>query len=294
VGFWKKDISAISQPDSGDISVNVFYLKPMIGNYELEKFEYDVEVVKWIDGSTESNIDKMILRPIEAGNMVELCSGKEVLLRINSGTLQSVQVLKKSKESFMQKKEDLLLEMSFYIDEQQKQQKNQSSILLNVEDKKVPEIVQYVKEIMGIEETNYWSNVYDLPFFLEGESFICWPSFTLETKPGFPTEGMINKRLTWLDVVTNYRVFQYSMKKHDANYIALGALEDVVVMNQKRISQSSGYALYHHSKFHIPGIGESRFTVGDVVFVSQGRPFITFHQVQDPDGYAKQIKSFRR
>jgi hypothetical protein len=81
-----------------------------------------------------------------------------------------------------------------------------------------------------------------LPFLLEGESFI-WSDLQ--------TEGMISKRPTWLDVVTNYRIFQYSMKKHGANYVALGALEDVVVMNQRRVSQSSGYAGYGRSKYHV-------------------------------------------
>ncbi len=70
--------SATSQPDSKDKIVNIFYLKPMIGNDLLEKSEHNVEIVKWIDGSTDSNINKMILRPVESGNMVELCSGKEV------------------------------------------------------------------------------------------------------------------------------------------------------------------------------------------------------------------------
>jgi hypothetical protein len=230
----------------------------------------------------------MIPRPVESGNMVELCSGKEVRLTINSGTLHSIKVLKETKKSFMRKKDDLLLELSFYSDQQQKQQQNLSSILLNVEDKKVPEIIQYTKGIIEIEATNYWSNVYGLPFLLEGESFI-WSDLQ--------TEGMINKRATWLDVVTNYRIFQYSMKKHGANYVALGALEDVVVMNQKRVSQSSGYASYGRSKYHIAGTGGSSstgMTIGDVVFVSQGRPFITFSQVQDPRGLAKLIKSISK
>jgi hypothetical protein len=286
VGVSEKDNqrSATSQPDSKDNFVNKFYLKPMIGNDLLDKSEHNVEIVKWIDGSTDNKINKMILRPVEAGNMVELCSGKEVRLMITSGTLHSVKVLKETKKSFMRKKEDLLLELLFYSNQQQKQQENLSSILLNVEDKEVPVITQYIQ---GITEVD-WSNVYGLPFLLEGESYI-WSDYQ--------TEGMINKRLTWLDVVTNYRIFQYSMKKHAANYIAFGALEDVVVMNQKRVSQSSGYASYGRSKYHIAGTGGSRstgMTIGDVVFVSQGRPFITFSQVQDPRGLAKLIKSIRK
>ncbi len=141
---------------------------------------------------------------------------------ITSGTLHSVKVLTETKKSFMRKKEDILLELLFYSNQQQKQQENLSSILINVEDKEVPAITQYIQEILNIGVQNYWSNVYGLPFLLEGESYI-WRDFQ--------TEGMINKRLTWLDVVTNYRIFQYSMKNHGANYVALGALEDVVVMN---------------------------------------------------------------
>jgi len=124
-----------------------------------------------------------------------------------------------------------------------------------------------------------------LPFLLEGESFI-WSNLQ--------TDGTIKKRATWLEVVTNYRILQYSIQRHAANYVTLATLEDVVVMNQKKISQSSGYASYGRSRYHIAGIGGSRstgMTFGDIVFVSQGRPFITFRQVQDPHGLAKLIKS---
>jgi hypothetical protein len=35
-------------------------------------------------------------------------------------------------------------------------------------------------------------------------------------------------------------------------------------------------------------------TVEDIVFVSQGRPFVTFSQVQDPRGLVKLIKSITK
>ena len=102
-----------------------------------------MEIVKWIDGSTkDSKINKMILRPIEAGNMVELCIGKDVQLMITSGTLDTVKVLKETKKSFMRKKEDMVLELLFYVNQQLKHQQNLSSIMLNVEDKQIPEIIQ--------------------------------------------------------------------------------------------------------------------------------------------------------
>jgi hypothetical protein len=261
----------------------------MVGNDLLDKSEYDVEIVKWIDGSTNDNgIDKMVLRPIEAGNMVELCNGGQVQFTITSGAFRGVQVLKETKKSFMRKKEDLLIELLFYSDHQQKQQQKESSILLNIEDKEVPNITQYMQGLIELGNKNYWPNVYGLPFLLEGESII-WSNLQ--------TSGTFRKRATWLEVVTNYRILQYSIQQHAANYVSLPALEDVVVMNQKRISQSTGYGSYGRSKYHIAGTGGSRstgMTIGDIVFVSQGRPFVTFSQVQDPRGLAKLIKSIRK
>ena len=283
------DRNTISQPISKDNLVNIFYLRPMIGNDLLGKSEYDVEIVTWIDGSTQNNkINKMVLRPIEAGNMVELCSGKEIQLMITSGTLNTVKVWKEEKKSFMRKKQDLVLELLFYSNQQQKQQQNLSSITLNVEDKQVPEIKQYIQGIKEVEDKNYWSNIYGLPFLLEGESII-WSNLQ--------TEGTIKKRSTWLEVVTNYRILQYSVKQHVANYVSFPALEDIVVMNQRRVSQSTGYGSYGRSRYHIAGTSGSRstgITIGDIVFISQGRPFITFNQIQDPRGLVKLVKSISK
>ena len=264
----------------------------MVSNDLLGKSEYDIEIVKWIDGSAnDQKINKMILRPIEAGNMIELCTGKNTQFTITSGALYSVGVMEDTKKGFLgRKKQDLLLEVKFYDNEQrQKQQQDLSSVLLNVEDKQVQEIMQYIQGIKDlVNMKNYWSQVYGLPFLLEGESII-WSNLQ--------TEGTINKRATWLEVITNHRILQYSFQEHAPNYVTLSALEDVVVMNQKRMSKSSHYAGYGRSKYHIAGTGggtSTGITIGDIVFVSQGKPIITLHQVQDPRGLAKLVKSMSK
>jgi hypothetical protein len=88
--------------------------------------------------------------------------------------------------------------------------------MLNVEDKEVPEIMQYMQRIKAIEAKNYWSNVYGLPFLLEGESFI-WSNLQ--------TEGTIKKRATWLEVVTNYRILQYSIQQQEQTMFRLRLLK---------------------------------------------------------------------
>jgi hypothetical protein len=188
----------------------------------------------------------------------------------------------------MRKKQDLLLELMFYSNEQHKRQQNLSSVLLNLKDKQVPEIMQYMQAIKKVETKNYWSNFYGLPFLLEEESII-WNNLT--------TEGIINKKATWLEIITNQRILQYSFQKHAANHVALDVLEDAVVMNQRRISQSISSGSYGRSKYHIAGTGSSRstgITISDIVFISQGGPIITFHQVQDPRGLVKLVKSISK
>jgi hypothetical protein len=248
-----------------------------------------VEIVKWIDGSTNDNgINKMILRPIEAGNMIEFCRGKTTQFTITSGALYSVRVVEETKKGFLgRKKQDLLLEVKFYDNEQQLNQKQDlPSILFNVEDNQVQGIMQYFQGITDLVNTKkYWSDVLGLPFLLEGESII-WHNVLTESK-----------HATWLDVITNQRIIEYSFQQHGANAIALSALEDVIVMNQKRMTQSTRSGSYGRSKYHTAGTGTSSstgVTIGNVVFVSQGRPIITFYNIQDPRGLVKLVKSISK
>jgi hypothetical protein len=53
--------NTIPESDSKDNLVNTFYLKPMVGNQLLDKSEYEVEIEKWVDGSTKDNSDIWIL-----------------------------------------------------------------------------------------------------------------------------------------------------------------------------------------------------------------------------------------
>jgi hypothetical protein len=90
--------------------------------------------------------------------------------------------------------------------------------------------------------------------------------------------------------ITNYRVIQNNSQ------ISLKDVDDIVVMNQHRVSQSSHIGTYtgRYTRF---GYGTSRSTgvsVGDVVFMYQGRPYIVFRQITDPNGVARLAKSARK
>lgn len=73
-------------------------------------------------------------------------------------------------------------------------------------------------------------------------------------------------------------------------------MDDIVVMNQHRISQSSHMGTYT-GRYARVGYGTSRSTgisIGDVVFMYQGRPYIIFEQIADPNGVARLAKSTRK
>lgn len=101
-----------------------------------------------------------------------------------------------------------------------------------------------------------------------------------------------------VDVLTNFRVMGYLFRKHEVIYEALDLIDDVVVANQHRESQStrtgsfSGVGINH--VFGGTSYGESFGTsnaIGDVIFMRDGKEAMAFEQVSDPHGIASLAKS---
>lgn len=100
-------------------------------------------------------------------------------------------------------------------------------------------------------------------------------------------------------IVTNYRVFAYDheddiMLKH----IFLSDVDDVVVVNRHVSSKSQG------TSYIVGGYGNHTFgavmpsnsqgqskSIGDVVFMRNGKPYIMISSIPDPDGVVTMIKS---
>jgi len=104
------------------------------------------------------------------------------------------------------------------------------------------------------------------------------------------TEGFFKKRVVETQKITNYRVYQNS-----AN-IALSELDDIVIMNQHRVSQSD-YSSFSSGRGFRTGFVTSKprsKTIGDLVFIYQGTPGIIFKQIQDPQGIARLAKAARK
>jgi hypothetical protein len=104
------------------------------------------------------------------------------------------------------------------------------------------------------------------------------------------TEGIFKKRVVEVQTITNYRVEQ------NGRSVMFKDIDDVVVMNQHRVSQSNYMGTYYgrYTRF---GMGNSQSrskTIGDVVFMNQGRTVMRFNQIADPSGVVRLAKSIRK
>lgn len=104
------------------------------------------------------------------------------------------------------------------------------------------------------------------------------------------TQGIFKKKVVEVQTITNYRIL-----RNDKG-VMFKDIDDVVVMNQHRVSQSNymGTSYGRYTRF---GTGSTRSkgkTVGDVVFMRQGKPVIRFNQIADPHGVVRLAKSVRR
>jgi hypothetical protein len=104
---------------------------------------------------------------------------------------------------------------------------------------------------------------------------------------GHVMKGTIHKKVAEIRLITNMRVTQNN------TVFNLSDLDDIIVMNQQYSSQDTRYYIGGVSTAY--GIGQSRgTTIGDVVFIYQGKPVITFRRVRDPQGVASLAKTARK
>jgi ribosomal protein L40E len=104
------------------------------------------------------------------------------------------------------------------------------------------------------------------------------------------TKGIFKKTVIEVQVITNYRVI-----KNDFG-IMLKDVNDITIMNQHRVSQSEHMGVYsgRYARFGMGNSTSRSKTIGDVVFMIDGRPIIVFGQIADPHGVARLAKSSRK
>ncbi len=269
-----------------------FFVKPMVDPKRVEKFSYDVESAKQ-DGTEIRSVSKMVIYPMEAGNKLDLQT-KDGLSLFATGLnfIQSVNTV--SRPEGLLKRTNLSVEIKYG------DQTGGGSITVDIEDKKVNEFIQIVQNLSQISK-GYWSTAecihnhrnkpavskvfYKAPFLAENEE-VLWMR-TMD-------EGIINRHVRMLFALTNFRAIQYDFKTHECGRVFLSTVDDIVVMNQHRESDSQSSGTYRRTGNYTGTSGERSTTsriVGDVVFMADGRSMIQFSHVTDPEGLVRLAKA---
>ncbi len=112
-------------------------------------------------------------------------------------------------------------------------------------------------------------------------------------------KGLIHKHLTKLWAITNYRIFNYDAETNQiTGRLMMADLEDPVVMNTHRISNSTRVGSYgSFSRGFGISSGQSTsksVTVGDIIFMSGGKPVITWGGITDPNGLKRMVTAIKK
>ncbi|HWP78174.1 MAG TPA: zinc-ribbon domain-containing protein [Candidatus Nitrosotenuis sp.] len=114
-------------------------------------------------------------------------------------------------------------------------------------------------------------------------------------------KGIINKTTTSTYFVTNYRIFGINNDIQEVDGLLLmSELDDVVVANTVRHSESTSYGSYYGYGGRFVGISGPRFssgtskTTGDVYFMCNGEKIISLGGISDPTGLSRLVKSLKK
>ena len=112
-----------------------------------------------------------------------------------------------------------------------------------------------------------------------------------------PTKGIIRKKIVETLAVTNYRIMRINEENNKVEgFILVRDLDDVIIMNTHRVSESVGYGFYGGRYMSVAGMrfssGTSK-TIGDIVFIINGRK-VTWGGIPYRTGLKNFIKSIKK
>jgi hypothetical protein len=206
-----------------------------IPTYQMKVVQASVSLVG------KKNLELVEVYPIESSaSLVFSDKKKKGTVQIPIANISDIGVVSE-KKGRIRKQEDLMIQITFEDEDGQ-----DNSIKINLEDKYIDSFYQDVETVrQNVYDITYWHyglltcptddtepkpvDFYpSVPFLAEGEEVI-WSYIR--------TEGILNKKAVWMNVLTNYRAFEYFFKEHKANYMLIIAIDDVLPHLQKMYLQ---------------------------------------------------------
>jgi Double zinc ribbon len=113
---------------------------------------------------------------------------------------------------------------------------------------------------------------------------------------GSKTKGFFRPKVVESMVVTNFRIMGIDHQKNIVDFLVfIPTIDDVIVMNTRRVSQSTGYGISTGSYVRTGqrfSSGTSK-TIGDIVFIVNTQKY-SWLGIPDPTGLKNFIKSIKR
>ncbi|MGA9845721.1 MAG: zinc ribbon domain-containing protein [Nitrososphaeraceae archaeon] len=274
--------------------------RPIIDANMLALLFYKVEFSEW-DGRPNNSIRHVEIHPPEWNAWV-VFSDKQSKNGIGFPVtnILDIKVISAIQGTII-KKQDLMLKLTF----NGMSDNLEHSVIINIEDKYVQGFINAIETVRQKEyDEVYWAyrsltfppsidgatmiDIYPLtPFLAKGEEIV-WQNVRTDVH---------NKKVVDIEVLTNYRVFRYDYTQHAGTVILLPVLEDVLVTNQGSKGSTNSTGSYSKSaNMLLSSLGNYQAvssSMGDVNFIYEGRPFITFSGLKNSYKLAALAKSLR-
>ena len=263
-----------------------------------------LEAVLKTEDKSYNKLDTMEVRPIEMDASILFYNSKNKegpLLPISS--IKDIKLVSQFSGIF-HKREKTMVEISF-----NNRDKENKTIRINLDDKKINEFLQQIKLIQNKlhNDDAFWASYLlnvktesgtissieihpAIPFLSQGEEIV-WNNII--------TKNVLEniKKITFLDLVTNYRIFRYNYMDHNGNFILIDEIKDIIVNNQRQKFNSLANGTYVKSGNSIHNNKETKTNnsiIGNIIISSDGKPSIIFENINDPNRLAATIKSIKK
>ena len=269
----------------------------MIEPSKIPFYQFDCEIMGDFEFIKRGEKIKIDILPVELGNKLILCDEHNYneRIEIKISLIKNIEISKEEGELMNLKKSLLQIIL-----------KNDSKIVLYFDDYKIHEFIGLVNDFSKINE-NYWNFCelefqvnnsfqttkifYKTPFLAKGEELL-WSYIG--------TEGVLNKKLSFLIALTNFRAIIYFFDSHESEVVFLSSIDEISVLNSRRIFYSSGLENFFPRGLADLKIslnekkrGKQSQTMGDIVFIKNGEKIIKFGQMMNPKGLADFAKSIK-
>lgn len=266
-------------------------------------YNFDAKILSFTDTMNEE-IDSLTLYPIELGNRLEFKNKKEnkTFLVIPIRDISKIESFSEETGSFRKKNE-------FVIAVEFRDHDDIKSIKFEIEEKHIGFLIEQVNKLRELDKQDYYQSA-NLQYLTESNNLqdteVQFKSLVLASGEDVLWSNLfglhkVKGAVTRVHALTNFRVIDYDLQTHNCGRIFLRDVDDVIVMNQNRRSHSERIGAFTGSGFRYgfsgttvgtsKGISE---TIGDVVFMKDGIPYITFAQISDPSGLARLAKTVKK